>query len=75
MALWTSLQTECLYQADLHTIFKSLNILSKVGWVINSDVLKVAEAVWERGGGKLDIPSRQDIPMPERVTLCVRADM
>ena len=50
MALWTSLQTECLYQADLHTIFKSLNILSKVGWVINSDVLKVAEAVWERGG-------------------------
>ena len=45
MALWTSLQTECLYQADLHTIFKSLNILSKVGWVINSDVLKVAEAV------------------------------
>ena len=42
--------------------------------MINSDVLKVAEAVWERGGGELDIPSRQDIPMPERVPVRAGSD-
>ena len=63
----SQLQTDCLYRADLHNIFRSLNILSKVGWVVNKDILKVAEAVWENGGGELDIPSRTDLPLPNRV--------
>ena len=63
----SKLQSDCLYQADLTDVFRSLNILGKVGWVINKDVLKVAEAVWERGGGELDIPSRTDLKMPEQV--------
>ena len=63
----SQLQNDCLYQADLHNIFRSLNILSKVGWVVNKDILKVAEAVWENGGGELDIPSRTDLPLPNRV--------
>ena len=63
----SKLQTESLYHADLHNIFKSLNTLSKVGWVVNKDVLRVAEQVWENGGGILDIPSRTDLPLPNRV--------
>ena len=63
----SKLQTDCLYQADLTSVFRSLNILGKVGWVINKDVLKVAEAVWENGGGELDIPSRTDLKMPDPV--------
>ena len=72
---FSQIQTECLYQADLHKVFRSLNILSKVGWVINSDVLKVAEAVWERGGNELDIPSRTDISLPERVRESERSEV
>ena len=37
----SQLQTESLYHADLHNIFKSLNTLSKVGWVVNKEVLSV----------------------------------
>ena len=64
----SQLQMESLYHADLHPIFKSLNTLSKVGWVVNKEVLRVAERVWENGGGILDIPSRTDIPLPNRVS-------
>lgn len=63
----SKLQTESLYHADLHNIFKSLNTLSRVGWVVNKEVLQVAEKVWENGGGILDIPSRTDLPLPNRV--------
>ena len=65
----SQLQTESLYHADLHNIFKSLNTLSKVGWVVNKEVLRVAEQVWENGGGILDIPSRTDLPLPNRVSV------
>lgn len=31
---------------------------------INKDILKVVEEVWEKGGGMLDIPSREDVEIP-----------
>ena len=52
---------------ELRKLHPNSRVLSKVGWVVNKDILKVAEAVWENGGGELDIPSRTDLPLPNRV--------
>ena len=38
---------------------------------MNKEVLRVAEQVWEKGGGILDIPSRTDLPLPNRVSVSI----
>ena len=66
MALWSSIPPQ------RPTYFRAFVAAT----VRNLSLMRLREQYSQkRGGGELDIPSRQDIPMPERVTLCVRADM
>lgn len=58
-------QMDCVKRGELEPLFKSLNLLSEVPWVINKNVLHVILALWEKGGGFGDLPSRADLPEPE----------
>eukprot|EP00007_Cunea_sp_BSH-02190019_P006842 CAMPEP_0174230974 /NCGR_PEP_ID=MMETSP0417-20130205/1603_1 /TAXON_ID=242541 /ORGANISM="Mayorella sp, Strain BSH-02190019" /LENGTH=1235 /DNA_ID=CAMNT_0015308757 /DNA_START=120 /DNA_END=3824 /DNA_ORIENTATION=+ len=50
---------------DLSNVYRSLDELSAVPWKINKRVLRVAQELWQRGGGIGDLPSRTDLPLPE----------
>ena len=41
-----------------------LNVLGQVPWVINKNVLKVAEKCWDEGIVLGDIPSKIDLDLP-----------
>lgn len=32
---------------------------------MNKEVFQVVEKVWDQGGGKLELPAREDVPIPE----------
>lgn len=58
-------QMDCVKRGELDPLFKSLNLLAEVPWVINKKVLNVILALWNNGGGFGDLPSRTDLPLPE----------
>lgn len=58
-------QMDCVKRGEMEPLFKALNLLSSVPWVINQDVLNVILKVWEQGGGFGDLPQRTDIELPE----------
>lgn len=58
-------QMDCVKRGEMDSLFKSLNLLASVPWVINQDVLDVILKVWENGGGFGDLPQRTDIEPPE----------
>jgi len=58
-------QMDCVKRGELDPLFKSLNLLAEVPWVINKKVLNVILAMWNDGGGFGDLPSRTDLPLPE----------
>lgn len=58
-------QMDCVKRGEMQPLFKALNLLSSVPWVINKDVLDVILKVWENGGGFGDLPQRADIELPE----------
>lgn len=43
---------------------KALDILGSTPWRINQFVLKIAQRLWEGGGGMLEMPSRTDLVIP-----------
>ena len=43
---------------------KALDILGSTPWRINQFVLKIAQRLWESGGGMLEMPSRTDLVIP-----------
>jgi len=53
-----------LEEADLSTVMDGLNVLGKVPWVINREILKVAQRCWDEGIALGDIPSRTDFELP-----------
>ncbi|TYZ68673.1 hypothetical protein PybrP1_007405 [[Pythium] brassicae (nom. inval.)] len=58
-------QMDCVKRGEMQPLFKALNLLAEVPWVINKDVLDVILKVWENGGGFGDLPSRVDLELPE----------
>lgn len=58
-------QMDCVKRGEMQPLFKALNLLAEVPWVINKDVLDVILKVWENGGGFGDLPARADIELPE----------
>lgn len=44
--------------------YEALNALGGVAWEVNKRVLAVAQQVWERGGDRLDMPSRRPTELP-----------
>lgn len=51
-------------EADLSVVMDGLNVLGRVPWVINKDVLRAAERCWDEGIVLGDIPSRVDHDLP-----------
>lgn len=58
-------QMDCVKRGELEGLFKSLNLLGEVPWVVNKEVLDVILTMWENGGGFGDLPQRADIDLPE----------
>lgn len=56
---------DVLKRANLDTVYKALNILGSVPWVINKPVYKVVKEIWDNGGGLAELPSRDNLPLPE----------
>lgn len=44
--------------------FDGLNVLGRVPWIINKEVLEIAHQCWQRNIALGDIPSRDDIDVP-----------
>jgi len=61
------LHRECIERADLTRLYRGLDAVNACPHRINRRVLDVVQAVWERGGGILGIPSRNDVPVPDKV--------
>lgn len=51
--------------ADLSTVFDGLNVLGRVPWRINKNILDVAKRCWDDDVALGDIPSRTDFEVPE----------
>ena len=60
----TFLFQDALRDADLTTVMDGLNVLGRVPWVINKNVLSAAERCWDEGIVLGDIPSKVDHDLP-----------
>ena len=60
----SNVQKEALQHADLSTICDGLNVLGKVPWKINKEILEVVEYCWDNDIPIGDIPSRTDLDVP-----------
>lgn len=58
-------QMDCVQRGEMAGIFKVLNLLAEVPWVINREVLDVILQMWENGGNFGDLPTRKDVPLPD----------
>ncbi|CAD7701230.1 unnamed protein product [Ostreobium quekettii] len=47
-----------------NAVYEALNVLGNTPWQINKEMLKIVETVWANGGGMLDLPSKENLPMP-----------
>jgi DNA-directed RNA polymerase len=59
-------QTHILQDANLESVFDSLNVLNQTPWVVNVEVYNVIKQVWEQGGGVADLPSRTNNVIPTK---------
>jgi len=57
-------QRNALREADLSTIMDGLNVLGKVPWKINKEIMSLALTCWNDGITLGDIPSREDFYLP-----------
>lgn len=63
----TKLQKALLKKADKRPLFERLHAVTSTPWKINDRVLALAKALWDRGGGEVEIPhadNRPSIPRP-----------
>ena len=49
---------------QLSDVYESVNAIQEVPWKINTDVLAVAEALWERGIAVANLPESEELPLP-----------
>nr|WP_294850095.1 DNA-directed RNA polymerase [uncultured Sphingomonas sp.] len=52
--------------ADLTTVYDSVNHIQDTPWIVNSRVLEVMEVVWNEGGSLGGLPRRDDDPLPAK---------
>ncbi len=60
-------QKALLKKADKRPLFERLHPVTSTPWKINARVLALAKALWDRGGGEVEIPhadNRPPIPRP-----------
>jgi DNA-directed RNA polymerase len=62
----SKVQNHVLKEADLESVFDSLNVLNQTPWVVNTDVFQVVKHIWENGGGIGDLPSRANNVIPTK---------
>ena len=58
-------QNRALKAANLDVVLEGLNALGRVPWKIHPDILQVAQRCWKDGIALGDIPSRQDVDVPQ----------
>lgn len=59
-------QKEALRHGDLTTLYDGLNVLGRVPWSIQKDMLAVAQKCWEDGIVIGEIPARTDFDLPTK---------
>jgi len=59
-------QQEALQHADLSTVFDGLNVLGRIPWRIQKDMLNVAQKLWEDGIVIGEIPAKHDFVLPPK---------
>lgn len=52
---------------DMDRVYDALNAINSMSWSINTKVLDVMKQLWDKGGGLIGIPSRENLPMPRRM--------
>lgn len=62
----TPSQKRAIEKADKTRLFRGLDALVATPWTINTRVAAVQEEFWERGGGVMGIPSRDNVVKPPR---------
>jgi len=65
-------QVDALRHAPLERVFEGLNALGKLPWQINGDVLAVAQECWDKGIAIAELPSQQNVEVPESPDPSVR---
>lgn len=59
------LQKDVLYNTDdLSMAYDGLNALGKVPWIVNKDILKIAQDCWDNGIALGDVPTKTDFEVP-----------
>jgi len=61
------IQKHVLREAVLDELFEGLNVLNSTAWRINPNVHATILKIWELGGGKVGMPSREDMPIPQTI--------
>lgn len=57
-------QIEAMEQTDLRSIHSGVNAVNAAPWRVNQPVLDVVRKIWDSGGGKLEVPHADDLPIP-----------
>lgn len=52
------------FESKLQEVYDCLNVLGTTPWMINQDVQKIVEQVWQKGGGVAELPSRINVQLP-----------
>ena len=60
----TPAQKAALKAADLSEVFECLNAVVAPGWSINGRTHATVGQIWESGGGLIDVPLRDELPIP-----------
>jgi len=59
-------QREALQESNLDSVYDGLNVLGKVPWVINKEILRVAHDCWENNIPLGDIPTQTNYNVPDQ---------
>eukprot|EP00804_Cyclotella_cryptica_P010684 CCRYP_005499-RB/>CCRYP_005499-RB protein AED:0.03 eAED:0.03 QI:288/1/1/1/1/1/4/386/1180 len=71
-------QKDAIRNADLSKVYEGLNVLGRIPWKVNKNVLDAARRCWDEGVVLGDIPPQTDYevpPLPERVEYCDLASL
>lgn len=61
----TRTQLEAVRTAEMPRVYDALTALGNTAWRIHPLVYRVLKEVWARGGGLAEVPSRENVPVPE----------
>jgi DNA-directed RNA polymerase len=57
---------EGLENEYMPTVYKSINVLQRTAWRINTRILNTLKAIWDTGGDRAGVPLRDGEPIPTK---------